>query len=583
MAKGGREGGRGRRRARLRASAVGRRGGAAGDRLTFDGRIRLLRVLFAVAFLLIGGKAIALASTQSNLATIATEQQVRTVSLPAPRGSILDRDGRDLAVGQERRTIYATPYMLDDPEGAATQIADVLKLKKREQRALAQALADEHSGFAYVARQVDVASADAVLALGLPGVGAYVEEKRVYPMKTVAAQVVGYAGIDNRGLAGLEQQYDAELAGRAGSQTVVQDPAGRCLKTIAATQPAPGADLRLTIDQGIQFMAERVLADTVRKYVAKGGTAIVMDPKTGEVLAMANAPLVDANEFGGSPKLQRNRAVTDVYEPGSTFKVITVGGALAEGLVTPKTSFVLPGQLLVGDRVIHESHPRGTERFTVRRILAESSNIGAVTLGWKVLGQTRMMKWIGRFGFGHPSGLDYPGEVAGLVLPLDQWSASTIGNVPMGQGIAVTPMQMTCAYAAVANDGVMVTPHLVAQVGTKTFGAGASRRIVSPKVARQLRSMLSDVVSDGTGEEAQIPGYLVAGKTGTAQKSLPNGGGYSHYAYVASFVGMVPANDPQLVVLVMVDEPHPIWGGVVAAPAFRQIAAFALQRLEIAP
>jgi cell division protein FtsI/penicillin-binding protein 2 len=330
-------------------------------------------------------------------------------------------------------------------------------------------------------------------------------------------------------------------------------------------------------------MTERVLADTVRKYSAKGGTAIVMDPTTGEVYAMASAPLIDANKFGDSVQAQRNRAVTDSYEPGSTFKAITVAGALSEGLVTPQTSFLLPGQLQVGDRIIHESHPRGTERFTVRRIVAESSNIGAVTLGIK-LGKQRLLKWIHAFGFGRPTGIDFPGEVAGFVLPADQWWVSTIGNVPMGQGISVTPLQMAQAYAVIANDGVAVKPHVTTQVGTKAFGVGTQTRVISSKVARQMRRMLSGVVSDttGTGTDARIPGYTVAGKTGTAQKALPSGG-YSSYAYVASFVGMVPADDPQLVVLVMVDEPHPIWGGVVAAPAFKEIAQFALQRLEIEP
>jgi cell division protein FtsI/penicillin-binding protein 2 len=346
----------------------------------------------------------------------------------------------------------------------------------------------------------------------------------------------------------------------------------------------PGGNVRLTIDRAIQFMAERVLADTVRKFSAKGGTAIVMDPTSGEIYAMASAPLIDANKFGDNVQAQRNRALTDTYEPGSTFKAITVAGALSEGLVTPSTSFLLPGQLQVGDRIIHESHPRGTQRFTVRRIVAESSNIGAVTLGIK-LGKQRLMKWIRAFGFGRPTGIDFPGEVAGFVLPADQWWVSTMGNVPMGQGIAVTPLQMAQAYAAIANDGVAVKPHVTMQIGAKTFGSAGQSRIVSSKVARQMRDMLSDVVSDtmGTGTAAQIAGYTVAGKTGTAQKPLPNGQGYSSYNYVASFVGMVPADDPQLVVLVMVDEPHPIWGGVVAAPAFSDIAQFALQRLEIEP
>lgn len=561
-----------------------RRSGGGVVHLAADGRVRLLRIAFVIFFLAIGGKAIALASTPGNLAAIALDQQVREVVIPAPRGAILDREGEDLAVGQERRTVYATPYMLSerDPLQAAGDLARALGLPRRERRALERALSDPESGFAYVGRKVEIPLAEKALALDLPGVGCYAEEKRVYPMKSVAGQLIGYAGVDNQGLAGVEQACDEALSGRSGKQVVVQDPAGRALKTVSATQPVPGQDVRLTIDKGIQFMAERVLSETVRTFSAKGGTAIVLDPTTGEIYAMANVPLVDANQFGKEPKAQRNRAVTDCYEPGSTFKAFTVAGALSEKLVTPSTAFVLPGQLKVGDKIIHESHPRGTQRFTVRRILAESSNIGAVTLGIK-LGKQRLLKWIRAFGFGKPVGIDYPGEIAGLVLPADQWYSTTIGNVPMGQGIAVTPIQMATAYAAIANDGVGVRPHLTQQVGTRTIGVGQQRRVISIKVARQLRSMLSDVVSDGTGTEAQIPGYAVAGKTGTSQKPLTNGRGYSHYAYVASFVGMIPADDPRLVVLVVVDEPHPIWGGVVAAPAFRRIASFALQRLEIEP
>ncbi len=262
--------------------------------------------------------------------------------------------------------------------------------------------------------------------------------------------------------------------------------------------------------------------------------------------------------------------------------MVTVAGALSDGLVEPSTSFVLPPTLRVGDRVIHDAEQRGTERLTVRQILAKSSNVGAVTVG-KLLGKQRLLDWIYRFGFGKLTGIDFPGEVPGFVLPGDRWWSSTIGNVPMGQGISVTPIQMVAAYGAIANDGVMIKPYLTAQVGTRVAARQKGRRIVTPKVAQQLRSMLSDVVADGTGTEAQIPGYVVAGKTGTAQKALPNGGGYSKVNYVASFIGMVPARDPQLVVAVVVDEPHPYWGGTVAAPAFRQIASYALQRLEIAP
>jgi cell division protein FtsI (penicillin-binding protein 3)/stage V sporulation protein D (sporulation-specific penicillin-binding protein) len=542
--------------------------------------MRLLRVVFVIAFLAIGGKAIALTSTDGHLAAIARDQQVRTVTLPAQRGAIVDRSGVQLATSVAAKTVYATPYMLHDPTTAAQELAAALKLKWRS---VFRAIDNPKSGFAYVARQADPTLADKATALGLPGVAGYVEEKRVYPLKTAAAQVVGFAGTDGHGLAGMEYRYDKELAGTPGRQVVVQDPTGQALRVIQSVQPTSGQDVRLTIDNGIQLMADNVLATTVRQYHAKGGTAIVENPKTGEIYAVSNVPLVNANRFGAATADQGNRAVIYSYEPGSTFKMVTIAGALSDGLVTPSTSFLLPPTLRVGDRVIHDAEQRGTERMTVRQILSKSSNIGAVTIGWKLLGKTRLLDWIYRFGFGKLTGIDFPGEVPGFVLPGDQWWPSTIGNVPMGQGISVTPIQMVAAYGAIANGGVMMKPYLTAQVGTQVTPLQAGRRIVTAKVAQALRSMLSNVVADGTGTEAQIPGYVVAGKTGTAQKALPNGGGYSKVNYVASFIGMVPARDPQLVVAVVVDEPHPYWGGTVAAPAFRQIASYALQRLEIAP
>jgi cell division protein FtsI (penicillin-binding protein 3) len=297
---------------------------------------------------------------------------------------------------------------------------------------------------------------------------------------------------------------------------------------------------------------------------------------------MANAPTFDANDFGSAPaEVRRNRAVTDIYEPGSTFKIVTIAGALEDRVVTPRSSFVLAPTIRVADRVIHEAHYRPTERMTVRQILSESSNIGTVTIAEK-LGAGELSTWIHRFGFGRTTGLDYPGESAGMVLPLDKWYGSTIGTVPIGQGIAVTPLQMVSAYAAIGNGGVMATPRLVERIGGKPLRVKKGERVVSRHTANLMMSMFRDVVLEGTGTEAAIPGYTVAGKTGTAQKA--ENGRYVAGKYVASFVGLVPAKRPRLAILVMVDEPHgTIWGGSVAAPAFRDIARFALQYLEVPP
>jgi cell division protein FtsI/penicillin-binding protein 2 len=413
------------------------------------------------------------------------------------------------------------------------------------------------------------------------GFGFYPEERRTYPEGSVGAQVLGFAGLDDQGLAGLELELDRSLGGRPGSERIVKDPFGRVIDVTAERAPHEGRDAYVTLDHTIQYAAEQVLRQTVSQWQAKDATAIVLDPRTGALLAMAVAPGYDANKFAlVPPAMQRNRAVTDTYEPGSTFKLITVAGALSEGLVTPGTTFTLPYSIHVADRVVHDAEPRPTEQMSVAQILARSSNVGAITLAEK-LGTTRLLSWIGRFGFGKTTGIDFPGESAGI-LP-GYWSGSSIGNVPIGQGIAVTPIQMAAAYAAIANGGVWVRPHLVDRVAGHPRVRPLRRRIVSPAVAAQLTTMLKDVVSSGTGTSAQIPGYQVAGKTGTAQKPDPHGG-YSTGRYVASFVGFVPASKPRLVVLVMVDEPHKvIWGGSVAAPAFQQIARFCLQYLEIPP
>jgi cell division protein FtsI (penicillin-binding protein 3) len=344
-----------------------------------------------------------------------------------------------------------------------------------------------------------------------------------------------------------------------------------------------GLDVFLTLDHSIQANAEEVLRQTVRRWHAKSASAIVLDPRTGAVLAMAVQPGYDANRFPSAPRdLQRNRTVTDTYEPGSTFKLITVGAALSERLVSPSTRFTLPYSLKVADRVIHDAEERGTVNYSVAQILAHSSNIGAIELA-EMLGRTRLSSWIKRFGFGRVTGIDYPGESPGIVLPPEKWSGSTIGNVPIGQGIAVTPVQMAAAYAAIANGGIWSRPHLVDHVSGGGRPSLYRRRLVARPIADQLMLMLKDVVAEGTGLNAAMPGYQVAGKTGTAQKP-DSRGGYATGRYVASFVGIVPASRPRLVVLVTVDEPQgAIWGGVVAAPAFQQIARFDLQYLEVPP
>jgi cell division protein FtsI/penicillin-binding protein 2 len=516
----------------------------------------------------------------SSLSRLAITQHREQVTIPAGRGTIYDRSGVQLALGERATTVYANPRQIVNVKAAAAAAGRALGL---DENSLAAKLADRSHGFVYVARQADARRARLLQQQKLPGFGFYPEERRTYPLGSVAAQVLGYVGVDDTGLAGLELQFDHDLAGHAGQETVVTDPGGRTIDVVSDRPEVDGKDVYLTLDQTIQANAENVLRDTVRKWGAKDATAIVLDPRTGAILAMAVQPGYDANAFPQAPRdFQRNRAVTDTYEPGSTFKLVTVAGALSERLVAPSTRFVLPYSIQVADRVIHDAEPRGTVDYSVAQILAHSSNVGAITLAEK-LGKDRLASWISRFGFGHETGIDFPGESPGIVLPKDQWSGSTIGNVPIGQGIAVTPVQMASAYAAIANGGIWSRPHLVDHVAGGARPSLHRHRLVSRPIAAQLMTMLKDVVAEGTGIYAAIPGYQVAGKTGTAQKPDAHGG-YSSDKYVASFVGIVPASRPRLVVLVAVDEPRgAIWGGVVAAPAFEQIAQFDLRYLEVPP
>ena len=544
-------------------------------------RIRLLLAVFAIVF---GGmllRAVWLQGVRAqSLGRMAASQHRQTVTVAANRGTIYDSTGVQLAVGEQAMTVYADPLQIRDATKVAPVVARILRLDPKR---VYEALSDRAHGFVYVERKADAARAAKLQRLHITGLGFYPEERRFYPQHSIAAQVLGYAGVDNHGLSGLELSLDKPLAGRGGRETLVRDPFGHVLDSVVSTTARDGSDVSLTIDHNIQAEAELVLRQTVQKWHAKNGTAIVLDPHTGAVLAMAVAPTYDANGFPAVPRdEQRNRTLTDTYEPGSTFKLVTVAGALSTGIVTPRTAFRLPYNIQVADRVIHDAEPRGTETMTVAQILARSSNVGAITLA-RLLGKDRLISWISRFGFGRPTGIDFPGESPGIVLPADKWSGSTIGNVPIGQGIAVTPMQMASAYAAIADHGVWVTPHLVDRVGDRPARPAARHRIVSRWLARELTSMLQNVVLDGTGTLAQIPGYHVAGKTGTAAKPDSHGG-YSNSKYVASFVGFAPATRPRVVVLVTVDEPHgAIWGGVVAAPAFKAIAQQTLQYLSAPP
>jgi cell division protein FtsI (penicillin-binding protein 3) len=545
-------------------------------------RIRLILATFVVVFGIALGRATWLqvvhAATYGKQAQRMHEE---TTTTPAGRGSILDRTGVQLAIGEQDITVYADPHMVSDARGIALAAQ---RLLGADANTLYPQLLRKDTRFVYVARFADPKAANLFLDKHFTGIGSYPEERRAYPQNTVAAAVIGYAGIDNKGLGGLELEYDHKLAGRPGRQTIIRDATGQAIDTLSSTPERQGQDLFTTIDSRIQAQAESVLRQTVTQFRATSASAIVLDPRTGAILAMAQAPGYDANKTGSVPDAtQRLRAVTDTYEPGSTFKLVTIAGALSQGLVTPSTKFRLPYSIHVADRVIHDAEYRPTETLTTSEILSHSSNVGAVTIA-KKLGRVSLMNWIEKFGYGKTTGIDFPGESPGFVLPLEKWYGSTIGNVPIGQGISVTPIQMASAYAAIANGGVWVQPHFVERIGGQLYNSHKRRRVVSTKIDNVLKQMLTGVVDEhgATGNEAAIPGYTVAGKTGTAQ--VPGPHGYTTGKYVASFVGMVPVKKPRLVVLVVVNDPtRGIFGGTVAAPAFAAIAKFDLQHLNVPP
>jgi cell division protein FtsI (penicillin-binding protein 3) len=544
-----------------------------------NSRIRLLLLAIVVVFAVLLGRATWIATVRAaSLSSFAQAQTKATVILPAGRGTIYDAMGTPLALGEQATTVYVDPHEITHPQREAVIAARVLGLKPNN---VFRALETRDTHFVYIARKTSPKLASALARKKLPGFHFYGEERRSYPQGALASQVLGFAGIDNKGLSGLELELDPALTGAPGSQTVVRDPIGRPIAIQSDVPARDGKSAFLTLDHTIQANAEQVLRSTVAQWHAKSATAIVLEPSTGRVLAMAMQPGYDANQVA-KKGLQGDAAVSDVFEPGSVFKVVTIAGALSEGTITPTTRFTLPYSIQVADRVIHDAELRGTETMSVSQILQRSSNVGTVTIARTRLGETHLKRWIDQFGFGKRTGIDLPGESAGL-LP-SYWSGSTIGNVPIGQGVSVTPIQLASVYGAIANHGVWKQPHLVDHVQGEKPPPVRSRRILSSRVDRELLTMLKGVVSDtGTAVGASVPGYSVAGKTGTAQKPSPNGG-YAAGKYVATFVGMVPANAPRLVILVSVDEPKlAIFGGIVAAPAFAQIAAFDLQYLEVPP
>ncbi|MGH2745972.1 MAG: peptidoglycan D,D-transpeptidase FtsI family protein [Thermoleophilaceae bacterium] len=539
---------------------------------------RRIGLLFALFLLLLGAataRAAWLGTVRSDaLGERAVQQQVEDLEVPARRGTILDRRGKELAVSEDAVTVFAHPFLIDDPAAVAARLAPLIGRTEEE---LLEKLSDRDSGFFYLRRKMDASLGHRVEELGIEGIDTVIEPKRSYPQGHLAAQVLGMVGTENTGLSGLEYSHEEELGGEDGHRRLVKDALGEPVSLIETERAEPGEDLHLTLDSAIQERVEAVLGEVGQTYQPAGATALVMDPRSGAILALANWPRVDANNVAASPAYAtQNRAIQFNYEPGSTFKAFTVAGALEEGLIEPDTPFAVPPTIQVADRVIGEAHDGGGGTLTTADILARSSNVGTVMIGLK-LGNERFDRWVRRFGFSKPTGVDLPGEDRGIVLDVEDYSGSSIGNMPIGQGISVTPIQMASAFTAIANGGVKRRPYIVA-------GDGApGKRVLSRRTAEQVSRMLEGVLAaGGTAAEASVQGYTLAGKTGTAEKA--ENGTYSKTDFVASFIGYAPARNPRLLVSVMVDEPRgDIYGGTVAAPAFERIMEFALPYLKIPP
>ncbi len=553
-------------------------------------RLAATLVLLIVAF---GAIVVRLVDVQAlggqEYTAFGASQRFQQIALPAARGSIFDRNGNDLAVSIPQRTIWADPRLVEGPTDVAAKLAPVLGLDADRSLALATKLSSD-AKFTYVARRVTDEVADAVEALDLPGLFFLDEPKRIAPAGDLGRSILGQVGVDNEGLSGLELQYDGLLTGDAGELVIEKDPDGRTIPGgEQQLEPARrGDDLVLSIDRSMQYETERALGAQIAAKGAKGGIAIVTRPGTGEILALAN--LATDPDTGQVRAVGNNMAATAVYEPGSVNKVITVAAALEEGLVAPSTEIVVPDQLQVSDHLFSDHDPHPTGPYSVTKILTDSSNVGTIKLA-QMLGKDRLDSYLRRFGFGTKTSLDFPNEAAGILLRPDKYSGTSMGSIPIGQGIAVTALQMLEAYNVLANDGFYVPPKLVLETvdtdGTAhPVDAGEPHRVVSESTAARMRDMLANVVAEGTGTRGGITGYTVAGKTGTARKPLPTGGyqDASGYHYVATFAGFVPAERPELSIIVVIDEPAgDIFGGTVAAPVFADLAQYGLRLFRIPP
>lgn len=559
----------------------------ADHRILIRRRVAVLAVATTVALGALLFRLIQLQLVQAErLGGIAQRQQRSIIVLEPHRGRLLDRRGRPLAINTEATSIYAVPSAIPDRAAFAARVAPVLGVPEEE--VLARLARGRY--FAWLARKASPETVSRVRALRLGAqIGFRLEDLRAYPNGPLAAPLLGFVGIDNQGLSGIELAYDATLRGQAGEAIATHDGMGRLLVETqrVVADPVDGSDLLLTIDQVIQHIAERELDAAMSRTHARTGIVAVMDVPSGEILALAQRPTFDPNAGARArPELWMNRVVGEVYEPGSTFKIFVAAAALDSGRVDPAERFYDPGMLRVGGHVIRNANGKRHGWETLADIIRDSSNVGAAQVASR-LGTGALYRYIKAFGFGSPTRVDAPGEVAGIVPTPAAWRAPALQTIAFGQGISVTPLQLLTAAVALGNDGLLVRPHVVRGVRdrqgrtTAVTSGHTGRRAVATAHARAVLRMMTAAVEEGTGRLARIEGYPVAGKTGTAQKPSPDGG-YDPRRYVASFLGLVPADRPALTILVILDEPlGAYYGSEVAAPVFREVAAQALWYLRI--
>lgn len=520
------------------------------------------------------------------LSVRADRQHQKTVSLEGPRGTIVDRHGKVLAMNMEVPSVFGIPTTLESPAKAARQLSSILSVKVAE---LEKKLQQDRS-FVWLARKVDSEQGRRLDRLSLDGIGVVMEGRRFYPKGPLLSHVLGFAGMDGDGLEGVEHRYETYLRGEKRMMVLQRDALGRTVfpKNLAERNPVPGHQLTLTIDEVVQYIAERELEDAVTRSRAKSGTIIVLDPETGAVLAMAVSPRFDPNTVSNlSPDRWRNRALTDAYEPGSTMKTMIAAAAIEEAAMKPTTLvFGEHGRMTVANTVIHDHEKLGWVSFA--QAIQKSSNIGAAKAGM-VLGEQRLYRYLQAFGFGQRTEIDLPGEGVGLVKSPSAWGRRSVASISMGQEIGVTPIQMVTAVAALANGGVLMRPYVVSEIRDaeghllRRVPSQVRRRVVSPETARSVTKILEGVVTHGTGAKAAIPGFRVAGKTGTAQQIDPGTRRYSNSRFVTSFVGYVPADHPRLAMIVIIDAPHDknASGGSVAAPVFSSVGEQVLSYLGV--